>query len=267
MLQHGRGSTERAKWELNPICNSLHAIRVGEFIDIRLKTSKKDLAADGQQNWYSEVHENPVGVVATLGIIATGAKVAFLIGLILLIMVIISIGAQMAVATIVTERKEQTLPFVMSLPISYREYTASKIWGNLIIFLVPWVTMVLSSFGLLLWSPSSRGLLPYTAIMSTEILLSTYLILAVALITESQGWTVAAIMVGNLAVNGLGMSSPTSAASRRECGVPRFNGAGQPRRCCWRNSPQSFCCWGLLLLLSWLVVRYFSLKMRLIPLF
>jgi ABC-2 type transport system permease protein len=159
------------------------------------------------KDWYLQrwaILGSLVGVVATLGIIATGAKVAFLIGLILLIMVIISIGAQMAVATIVTERKEQTLPFVMSLPISYREYTASKIWGNLIIFLVPWVTMVLGSFGLLLLSPSSRGLLPYTAIMSTEILLSTCLILAVALITESQGWTVVAIMVGNLAVNGIG---------------------------------------------------------------
>jgi ABC-2 type transport system permease protein len=159
------------------------------------------------KDWYLQrwaILGSLVGVVATLGIIATGPKVAFLIGLILLIMVIISIGAQMAVATIVTERKEQTLPFVMSLPISYREYTASKIWGNLIIFLVPWVTMVLGSFGLLLLSPSSRGLLPYTAIMSTEILLSTCLILAVALITESQGWTVVAIMVGNLAVNGIG---------------------------------------------------------------
>ena len=159
------------------------------------------------KDWYLQrwaILGSLVGVVATLGIIATGAKVAFLIGLILLIMVIISIGAQMAVATIVTERKEQTLPFVMSLPISYREYTASKIWGNLIIFLVPWVTMVLGSFWLLLLSPSSRGLLPYTAIMSTEILLSTCLILAVALITESQGWTVVAIMVGNLAVNGIG---------------------------------------------------------------
>jgi hypothetical protein len=40
--------------------------------------------------------------------------------------------------------------------------------------------------------------------MSTAILLSTCLILAVALITESQGWAVAAIMVGNLAVNGIG---------------------------------------------------------------
>jgi ABC-2 type transport system permease protein len=159
------------------------------------------------KDWYLQrwaILASLAGVIATLGIIATGGKVAFLLGLILLIMVIISIGAQMAVSTIVTERKEQTLPFVMSLPISYREYTASKIWGNLLIFLVPWLTMVLGSFGLLLLSPSSRGLLPYAAIMSTEILLSTCVILAVALITESQGWTVAAIMVGNLAVNGLG---------------------------------------------------------------
>jgi ABC-2 type transport system permease protein len=159
------------------------------------------------KDWYLQrwlILASLPGVVATLGIIATGGKVAFLLGLILLIILIISVGAHMAVATIVMERKEQTLPFVMSLPISYREYTTSKIWGNLLIFLVPWLTMVLGSFGLLLWSPSSRGLLPYAAIMSTEILLSTCLVLAVALITESQGWAVAAIMVGNIGVNGLG---------------------------------------------------------------
>jgi len=159
------------------------------------------------KDWYLQrwaILASLAGIVATLGIIAIGGKVAFLIGLILLIMVIISIGANMAVATIVTERKEQTLPFVMSLPISYREYTACKIWGNLLIFMVPWLTMVVGSCGLLLLSPSSSGLLPYAMIMSTEILLSTCLILAVALITESQGWTVAAIMVGNVAVNGIG---------------------------------------------------------------
>jgi len=82
------------------------------------------------KDWYLQrwpIVASLVGIVATLGIISTGG----------LIMVIISIGAQMAVATIVTERKEQTLAFVMSLPISYREYTACKIWGNLLIFLVP----------------------------------------------------------------------------------------------------------------------------------
>jgi len=159
------------------------------------------------KDWYLQrwaILGSLAGVVATLGIIATGGKVAFLLGLILLIMVIVSIGAHMAVSTIVTERREQTLPFVMSLPLSYREYTASKLWGNLLIFLIPWLTMVVGSIGMLLLSPSSRGLVPYTAIMSTEILMTTCLILAVALITESQGWAVAAIMVGNIAVNALG---------------------------------------------------------------
>ncbi len=46
-------------------------------------------------------------VVATLGIIATGGKVAFLLGLILLIILIISVGAHMAVATIVTDAKNR----------------------------------------------------------------------------------------------------------------------------------------------------------------
>src|ERR1035441_961046 len=97
------------------------------------------------KDWYLQrwaILASLVGVVATLCIIATGAKLVFLLALILLAMVIISIGAQMTVSTIVRERKEQTLPFVMSLPISYREYTASKIWGNLLIFLVPWLTKI-----------------------------------------------------------------------------------------------------------------------------
>lgn len=159
------------------------------------------------KDWYLQrwaILGSVVGVVVTLGIIATGGNVAFLLGLILLIMVVISIGAQMPVATIVTERKEQTLPFVMTLPISYREYTISKLWGNLLIFLVPWLTMVLGSVALLMYDPKTHGLIPYVVIMATEILLSSCLILSVALITESQGWTVGAIMVGNIAVNGIG---------------------------------------------------------------
>lgn len=159
------------------------------------------------KDWYLQrwaILASLAGVLVTLGIIATGGKVAFLLGLILLIMVIISIGAQMPVATIVTERKEQTLPFVTTLPISYREYTMSKIWGNLLIFLVPWLTMLLGSVALLMYDPKSHGLIPYVAIMATEILMSTCLVLCVALITESQGWTISAIMVGNIGVNAIG---------------------------------------------------------------
>jgi ABC-2 type transport system permease protein len=159
------------------------------------------------KDWYLQRYAILAGLaggVLSLGIIATGGNVAFFFGLILLITALIAVGAQLAVSTMVTERKEQTLAFVMSLPISYREYTASKILGNLIIFLVPWITMLTVSLALLLYAPKTHGLVPYTTIMATEILLSTCLIIAVALMTESQGWTIGAIMVGNIAVNGIG---------------------------------------------------------------
>lgn len=159
------------------------------------------------KDWYLQrwaIMASIAGTLATLCILAIGSKVAFLLGLILLVMVIVFIGAHLIVSTIVNERKEQTLPFVMTLPISYREYTASKIWGNLLIFLVPWLTMVAGGLFLLLYDSKTYGLVPYFIIMSVEILMGTCLILATALITESQGWTVGAIMVGNVAVNGLG---------------------------------------------------------------
>lgn len=145
------------------------------------------------------------GGVVSLGIIATGNKAAFMLGLILLVTVLIVAGAHIASTTMVTERKEQTLAFIMSLPISYREYTAAKLLANLLMFLVPWLVLAFGSIALLAYPPGkSLGLIPFTAIMSVEILVSTCLIAAVALISESQGWTIGAILVGNVALNFVG---------------------------------------------------------------
>jgi hypothetical protein len=142
------------------------------------------------------------GGAITLAVIVTGGKAGFLLGVIGLVTVLIAVGAQVAMATTVLERKEQTLPFVMSLPVSYREYTAAKILAILSIFLLPWLTLVFGSLVILTISPESPGgLIPYAAIMATEILVSTCLVVAVAVTSESQGWTIGAIMVGNLALN------------------------------------------------------------------
>jgi hypothetical protein len=155
------------------------------------------------KDWYLQrwtVAASLLGGVIALGIICIPGKVTFMLGLILVITVLIAVGAQLAIATMVNERKEQTLPFVMSLPISFREYTAAKILGTLLIFLIPWLALVLGSLALFaLPHGVPHGLLPFTAIMSVEILVSTCLLVAVALVTESQGWSVAAIMFGNIA--------------------------------------------------------------------
>ncbi|HZI58822.1 MAG TPA: ABC-2 transporter permease [Verrucomicrobiae bacterium] len=160
------------------------------------------------KDWYLQRWTIAASLAAgavTLAIILSGNKAAFYIGLLLLITVVISVGAHLAISTMVLERKEQTLSFVMSLPISYREYTAAKILVNLVLFLIPWLALVLGSFAIILLAPGlPHGLLPYVAIMATEILVSTSFIVSVALISESQGWTVAAIIAGNLALNVVG---------------------------------------------------------------
>ena len=144
------------------------------------------------------------GGLASLAVVAFGGNVGFIFGLILLITALITLSAQLAISTIVNERKEQTLPFVMSLPVSYREYTASKILGNLLLFTIPWLLLLAASVGLLLLGPKSHGLVPYTVIMATEILVNACLIVTVATVTESQPWTIAAIITGNVGLNIIG---------------------------------------------------------------
>jgi hypothetical protein len=145
----------------------------------------------------------PVGLGA-LAIVLTGKPVAFMLCIILLCMVIVGVGAQLAMVTTVNERKEQTLAFVMSLPVSWREYTAAKILANLIIFLVPWLLLTAGALGVLLLPGATHGLVPYTAIMAMEMLITTSLIVAAGIVTESQTWTTAGIFASSLGINVLG---------------------------------------------------------------
>jgi hypothetical protein len=145
----------------------------------------------------------PAGLAA-LAIILIGKFVALLLSIILLCMVIIGVGAQLATVTTVNERKEQTLAFMMSLPLSWREYTAAKILANLIIFLIPWLIISAGALGVL-WLPgATHGLIPFTAIMAVEMLVTTCLIIAAGLITESQAGTTVAILSSSLGINILG---------------------------------------------------------------
>jgi len=142
----------------------------------------------------------PVGLGA-LAIVLTGKPVAFMLCIILLCMVIVGVGAQLAFVTTINERKEQTLAFVMSLPVSWREYTAAKILANLIIFLIPWLPLTAGALGVLLLPGATHGLVPFTAIMALEMLITTSLIVAAGIITESQAWTTAGIFFASLGIN------------------------------------------------------------------
>jgi len=144
------------------------------------------------------------GGVLSLGIVAFGGQPGFTLGLILLVTVMVMLSAMSVMGNTIGERENQTLAFSMSLPISYLEYTTSKILGNLLIFVPFWLAIVSGCLGLIVVAPPIRGLFAFTVIMAVEILISTCLMIAVALVTESKSWTIAAMVTGNLALNVVG---------------------------------------------------------------
>jgi hypothetical protein len=161
------------------------------------------------KDWYlsrAMIVVSLAGGLVTIGAVAAahGTQLAVILGVIILATILVGIGATQMV-TIVNERKLQTLPFVMSLPISYEEYTASKIVGSLLIFLVLWSALVAAMILSILFLPGlPHGLIPFVVIMSVEILMSTCLITAVAITTESQGWTIGVTQGGALLLNLIG---------------------------------------------------------------
>jgi ABC-2 type transport system permease protein len=146
--------------------------------------------------------------IVTLGVVAAakGSQIVIILGAVVLATILIGMGA-VIMSTIVMERKQQTLPFVMTLPISYLEYTTSKIVGSLLIFLVLWSSLLLGMIATILITPwFPHGLIPFVVIMSVEVLVSTCLISAVSVTTESQGWMIGAAQIGGLALNAVGFS-------------------------------------------------------------
>ena len=139
-----------------------------------------------------------IGAIATL-LLRAGSEGAFFAGSILLITVMITVGIHMVMLTVVTERTEHTLAFVMSLPISPTEYTTAKIVANVVIFLVPWLLLLLGPIAMIMFVPDiPDGLIPFVVVIMGEIFVSYCLLLAVALVSESQGWAIGAIITGNL---------------------------------------------------------------------
>lgn len=142
------------------------------------------------------------GGVVSLLMLATGGEALFDAGSILIITLLIALGMHAVTASIVGERTEQTLPFVMSLPISIAQYTIAKIVANASIFFSAWLAIAVGCFGIILLRAGvPHGLVVLSTITLLDILASYFVVLAVALTTEALGWTIVTVVVGNLFLN------------------------------------------------------------------
>jgi ABC-type transport system involved in multi-copper enzyme maturation permease subunit len=155
-----------------------------------------------------------VGLLSLLAL-GAGSEAAFYIGSILLITVVISIGIHLVMLTVIHERTEQTLAFVMSLPVSAKEYTTAKILANMLIFSLAWAVLVIGTVAVIAGRGTiPDGLIPFAVVILGYLFTSYCLTLSVAIVTESQGWTIGAMVLGNLLLQGVmyGVSHTPGAA-------------------------------------------------------
>jgi len=132
------------------------------------------------------------GAIA-LAIVQWGGQTPIVVGGVFFFIALILIGHMLPLAGIVNERKKQNLAFLMSLPISSIQYTTAKLISSVVMFLIPWLTLIIAAVLLI----QTRGILPHGAIPVLFILsflpfLSFCLITGVVLVSESEGWGIAA---------------------------------------------------------------------------
>lgn len=102
---------------------------------------------------------------------------------------------------VVQERKDNVAIFVLSLPVSPRQYLLAKVAANAIAFLVPWLLVSAAVLVVVDRSPIPNGYLPLWAAILASVFFYYCALLGVGLNTTSTAWHATAITVGNIAVN------------------------------------------------------------------
>lgn len=105
-------------------------------------------------------------------------------------------GIVLLMKTNVFEKEKSTQPFIMSLPVTVKEFTIAKLLVNLPIFGVIWLVITgvafYFSFGLSLFPP---GTVPFITMVFLGVFVAYICILSASLLFQSLGITVLSIMI------------------------------------------------------------------------
>ena len=138
-----------------------------------------------------------VGLIA-LVIAQFAGEVTRVLGSVWFFVPLCILGSMLPASAILNERKKQTLAFVMSLPVSSVQYTIAKALSISAMFLVPWLTLLISALVLIETRHIvPHGTIPMFLILAMLPLIAFSLISAAALVGESEGWLMAASIMCN----------------------------------------------------------------------
>lgn len=131
-----------------------------------------------------------VGLLVALTLVGMAKTWSFYAGALLLLVLLICAGGFAIQSSLLNERKEQTLSFVMSLPITPMAYYWSKLLANVSIYLVPFSLVVGGTAFLVLFTPLPDGLLVWSLLIYGFLAMSFFVSLCSALVLESEGWNI-----------------------------------------------------------------------------
>jgi len=139
--------------------------------------------------------------VASVLMALTGAT-GFKIGALAWLTTIIAMGVMLAIYGIMNERKEQSLQFVLSLPLSIGEYVRAKMLGLMACFLAVWIVGSAAALALVFLHPAvPDGLGPYVVLLCAFMLANFAVVLCGAVHAQSEALTTATIVVTNMGVS------------------------------------------------------------------
>jgi len=149
------------------------------------------------------LHREMIAVSTIVGFIGLAVVqfrgLAGLFGVIGFFTTLVVLACILPQSTVVMDRKGQHLAFLMSLPISVTQYTTAKILSALGMFLIPWLALVIGAVSIILASDIPDGLIPIALVLITLPLVGFCLMTSVALVGESEGWTIAVMIAINFA--------------------------------------------------------------------
>lgn len=134
-------------------------------------------------------------------VLASTGKLAFNVGALAWLTTIIACGVMLPLYGIHQERKDRSLLFALSLPISAAGYTRAKMLGILLSFACLWSALAVGAVVLVLAAPGiPNGLLPYVLLLSMLLLINFSVVMCCAFLSSSEIAVSAAIILTNMGV-------------------------------------------------------------------
>lgn len=150
----------------------------------------KQLVIKDWQLYQKQFAAYVVGLLVGLTLIGMGKTMAFYAGGLLLLVLLICVGGFAIGTSLLNERKEHTLPFMMSLPITPMTFFWSKLLANTTIYLVPFTLVVAGTAFLVLFTPLPDGILVWSFLIYGFLAVGFFVSLCAALVLESEGWNI-----------------------------------------------------------------------------